>query len=96
MKCECSIRINNIEFRYGIENKTWELIQWRPAENKNGKEYCFVIAFYRRYKEDYRMETVGSRFHEALESDRDDTVMVSSFGMTLLSTLHRFEDDETY
>jgi len=84
------MRINDIEFRYCETNKLWELIQW--FVNDNGKEYCIVLSFYRKYKEGYNMETVGNRFHKALEDDQDAVIAVSSFGMSYLTNIFDIEE----
>lgn len=46
----------NIEFRYSDANKVHELVKWQ------GGGTCFVVAFFRKRKEGYNMETVGDRF----------------------------------
>jgi hypothetical protein len=53
------MRKGKIEFRWGKDNKKYELIMWHE-----GDETCHVIAFFEETNEGYDMLTVGNRFFE--------------------------------
>lgn len=52
------MKLNNIEFRWSETDKAHELVKWQDSGT------CYVIAFFRKHKEGYDMETVGERFFE--------------------------------
>jgi hypothetical protein len=52
------MKLNNIEFRWSETNKSYELVKWEESKT------CYVVAFFRKHKEGYNMETVGDRFFE--------------------------------
>jgi len=55
------MRFRNIEFRWSNYNQKYELVKWYECD---GKEVCYVIAFFDKGKEGYDLRTVGSRFFE--------------------------------
>ena len=52
------MKLNNIEFRWSEGNQLHELVKWQESKT------CYTIAFFRKRKEGYDMETVGDRFFE--------------------------------
>ena len=50
------MRKGNVEFCYSDCNKAYQLVYWQESAP------LFVIAFFRKDKEGYNMETVGNRF----------------------------------
>jgi len=56
------MRFRNIEFRWSNCNNKYELVKWQECE---GKEYCYVVAFFDKDKEGYYdLRTIGNRFFE--------------------------------
>lgn len=55
------MRFRDIEFRWCAINKKYELVKWYTSD---GKEYCYVIAFFDETEDGYDMRTVSSRFFE--------------------------------
>ena len=56
------MRFRNIEFRWSKFNNKYELVKWHECE---GREICYVIAFFDKDKEGYYdLRTIGSRFFE--------------------------------
>ena len=49
------MRLNDIEFQWSENNQSHILVKWSG-------DTCCVIAFFRKHKEGYDMETVGERF----------------------------------
>ena len=80
------MRFRNIEFRWSPVNNKYELVKWQECE---GKEYCYVIAFFDKGKEGYDLHTVGSRFFE----DKDAWV-VAKYGLEFLNAIFMIEQDE--
>ena len=61
------MRFRNIEFRWSVVNKKYELIKWYKArvDACEEREYCYVIAFFDKDKKGYYdLRTVGDRFFE--------------------------------
>ena len=50
------MRLNDIEFRWSKINNAYELVKWQESDT------YYVVAFFRKHKEGYDMETVGDRF----------------------------------
>jgi hypothetical protein len=80
------MRFRDIEFRWSDCNSKYELVKWQECE---GKEYCYVIAFFHKDKEGYDMETVGDRFFE----DKDAWV-VGKYALEFLNAIFQIEEDE--
>ena len=78
------MRYNNIEFRWSEFNDLYELVKWYKDEEK---EFCYVVAFFRKKEEGYDMETIGNRFFE----DHDAWV-VGKHAMGFLRDV--FEDEK--
>lgn len=89
-------RINNFEFRHSENNKSYELIRW--FQRKDAPEYCIVIAFLKKDKEGYYMETVGSRYNDALvEIDGcggscNELILLSNYAFETLMAEWKFEE----
>ena len=60
------MRFRDVEFRWSVVNKKYELIKWYKAEidGCEEREYCYTLAFFDETKEGYDMRTVGDRFFE--------------------------------
>lgn len=61
-----NFRINSIELRstgkhllYNNKHTTAEIVKW--SKNKEGKDYCLVVAYWIKNKEGYDLQFVGSR-----------------------------------
>jgi len=80
------MRFRDIEFRWSNCNNKYELVKWQECE---GKEYCYVIAFFDKDKEGYDMSTVGDRFFE----DKDAWV-VGKYALEFLNAIFEIEKDE--
>jgi hypothetical protein len=80
------MRFRDIEFRWSKLNNKYELVKWQECE---GKEYCYVIAFFDKGKECYDMRTIGDRFFE----DKDAWV-VGKYGLEFLNAIFQIEQDE--
>jgi len=80
------MRFRNIEFRWCEVNNKYELVRWHKCE---GKEYCYVIAFFNRGKEYYDMWTIGDRFFE----DKDAWV-VGKYALEFLNAIFQIEQQE--
>ena len=80
------MRFRNIEFRWCEVNNKYELVRWHKCE---GKEYCYVIAFFNKGKEYYDMWTIGDRFFE----DKDAWV-VGKYALEFLNAIFQIEQDE--
>ena len=80
------MRFRNIEFRWCKMNNKYELVRWHEYE---GKEYCYVIAFFDKDKECYNMRTIGDRFFE----DKDAWV-VGKYGLEFLNEIFEIEKQE--
>ena len=85
------MRFRNIEFRWSVVNKKYELIRWYRAEVDacEEREYCYVIAFFDKGKEGYDLRTVGDRFFE----DKDAWV-VGKYGLEFLNAIFDIEKEE--
>ena len=85
------MRFRNIEFRWSVVNKKYELIRWYKAEVDacEEREYCYVIAFFDKEKECYSMRTIGDRFFE----DKDAWV-VGKYALEFLNAIFQIEQDE--
>jgi hypothetical protein len=77
------MRFRNIEFRWSKVNNKYELVKWQECE---GKEYCYVIAFFDKGSECYDMRTIGDRFFE----DKDAWV-VGKYGLEFLNEVFEIE-----
>jgi hypothetical protein len=77
------MRFRDIEFRWSKLNNKYELVKWQECE---GKEYCYVIAFFDKGKESYDMRTIGDRFFE----DKDAWV-VGKYGLEFLNEIFEIE-----
>jgi hypothetical protein len=77
------MRKGYVEFRYSKGNKSYELIKWFE-----GGETCFFIAFFRRKKEGYDMETVGDRFFQDY-----DAWLVGKHALAFLNEVFESEED---
>ena len=55
------MRKGDIEFRWSDCNKAHKLVRWQG-------DTCYTIAFFRKHKEGYDMETVGDRFFQDHDS----------------------------
>ena len=80
------MRFRDIEFRWCKMNNKYELVRWHEYE---GKEYCYVIAFFDKDKECYNMRTIGDRFFE----DKDAWV-VGKYGLEFLNEIFEIEKVE--
>jgi hypothetical protein len=80
------MRFRDIEFRWCEVNNKYELVRWHKCE---GKEYCYVIAFFNKGKECYDMRTIGDRFFE----DKDAWV-VGKYGLEFLNEIFEIEKVE--
>ena len=80
------MRFRNVEFRWSKLNNKYELVKWQECE---GKEYCYVIAFFDKDKECYNMRTIGDRFFE----DKDAWV-VGKYGLEFLNEVFEIEQQE--
>jgi hypothetical protein len=80
------MRFRNIEFRWCEVNNKYELVKWHKCE---GKEYCYVIAFFNKGKEYYDMWTIGDRFFE----DKDAWV-VGKYALEFLNAIFQIEQQE--
>ena len=76
------MRKGDIEFRWGETNKAYELVKWE------GGTTC-VVAFFRKKKEGYDMETVGERFF----MDHDAWV-VGKHAIAFLNAMFQEEENE--
>ena len=85
------MRFRNIEFRWSVVNKKYELIRWYKAEVDacEEREYCYVIAFFDKDKEGYDMRTIGNRFFE----DKDAFV-VGKYAIEFLNEIFEIERQE--
>jgi hypothetical protein len=70
------MRFRSIEFRWSKCNNKYELVKW--FHERDGKEYCYVVAFFDKDKECYNMRTIGDRFFE----DKDAFV-VAKYGLEI-------------
>jgi hypothetical protein len=77
------MRFRDIEFRWSKLNNKYELVKWQECE---GKEYCYVIAFFDKGSECYDMRTIGDRFFE----DKDAWV-VGKYGLEFLNEIFEIE-----
>ena len=80
------MRFRDIEFRWSNCNQKYELVKWQECE---GKEYCYVVAFFDKDKEGYDMRTVGDRFFE----DKDAFV-VGKYALGFLNAIFEIEKEE--
>jgi hypothetical protein len=80
------MRFRDIEFRWSKLNDKYELVKWQECE---GKEYCYVIAFFDKGSECYDMRTIGDRFFE----DKDAWV-VGKYGLEFLNEVFEIEQIE--
>jgi hypothetical protein len=80
------MRFRGIEFLWSNCNNKYELVKWQECE---GKEYCYVIAFFDKGKEGYDMRTIGDRFFE----DKDAWV-VGKYALEFLNAIFQIEKDE--
>jgi hypothetical protein len=80
------MRFRNVEFRWSKLNNKYELVKWQECE---GKEYCYVIAFFDKGSECYDMRTIGDRFFE----DKDAWV-VGKYGLEFLNEVFEIEKQE--
>ena len=85
------MRFRNIEFRWSVVNKKYELVKWYKAEvdGCEEREYCYVIAFFDKGKEGYDLRTVGSRFFE----DKD-AFIVGKHAIEFLNAIFKIERQE--
>lgn len=81
------MRQNNIEFKWGAINKEWELLRYF---DNGGTEYCIVIAFFKKDKEGYYMQTVGDRYFTT-EDDKTVNLMAKT-AMYFLQ--EKFKEDQ--
>ena len=77
------MRFRKIEFRFSKYNNKYELVSWYECD---GKEVCYVIAFFDKGKEGYDMRTISSRFFE----DKDAWV-VGKYGLEFLNEIFEIE-----
>jgi hypothetical protein len=80
------MRFRNIEFRWSNYNQKYELVRWHECD---GKEVCYVIAFFDKGKEGYDMRTISSRFFE----DKDAFV-VGKYAIEFLNETFEIERQE--
>jgi hypothetical protein len=85
------MRFRNVEFRWSVVNKKYELIKWYKAEvdGCEEREYCYVVAFFDKDKEGYDMRTIGDRFFE----DKDAFV-VGKYAIEFLNETFEIERQE--
>lgn len=77
-------RVEDLEFKTTESDgkRGHEIIQWFPREGEDGKEYCYVVCFFRRGSEGYEIEFVGDRpFHV---ENRDVLWNLMRFGQRVL------------
>ena len=53
------MRIDNFEFRRNGEERDAEIVAWNKGGD--GKEYCYTLAFFKKGKEGYNMNSIGDR-----------------------------------
>jgi len=75
------MRKGDIEFRYSDCNKSHELVKYQDGGT------CYVVAFFRKKKEGYDMETVGDRFF-----NDHDAWIVGKHALLFLNAI--FDDEE--
>ena len=80
------MRFRNVEFRWSKCNNKYELVRWHECE---GREICYVIAFFDKDKEGYDMRTIGNRFFE----DKDAWV-VGKYALEFLNEIFQIEQQE--
>lgn len=74
-------RINNSEFRWSDINQSYELIEWFQYKEK---ESCSVVAFFKRDREGYDMQTVGTRYIDAYDSYPKETMALTRYAFAFL------------
>jgi len=79
------MRLRNVEFRCCQMDKKYELVKWQKC---NGKDSCYVIAFFDKTNEGYDMRTVGDRFF-----DDHDAWIVGKHAIAFLHDTVEWEDN---
>ena len=78
------MKLGQIEFKYSKHNEGYELVKSRKHDG-----VCYVLAFFRKGKEGYDMETVSDRFFE----DHDAWV-VGKHALSFLNDVFLSEEKE--
>ena len=93
------MRYKNVEFRRaGVADSngyTIETSSERPAEiigwmDNNGKESCYTLCWLKEGKEEFHIETIGSRFTEY--EDIDALMHVAKYALRILNTEKEFKE----
>lgn len=77
-------RFKDIEFEWSDMNKMYQLLQW-------DEKYKYVIAFFKKDKEGFYMETIGRRYQDALRHDADAVIVVTEYAFDFLNAVNKFE-----
>jgi hypothetical protein len=83
-------RVDNLEFRYAVDNRSPEIVCWEKNEQGSG-EYCYTLLFYDRCKEGFNVRFVGARPFEYENQERLWALM--RYGDRVLDALFRLEND---
>jgi len=81
-------RICNYELRMLENGKDYEMIRWYESIDS----YCIAIAFFRRHKEGYDMESVGDRYQNALEYDPNIIKALTRYAFTISNAEFNLEE----
>jgi hypothetical protein len=83
-------RIHDLEFRYGVDNRSPEIVCFEKNEQGSG-EYCYTLLFYQRGSEGFHIRFVGARPLEYENTARLWALM--NYGNRVLDALFRLEED---
>jgi hypothetical protein len=67
-----SKRIDDLELRLVAGEKNYNILRWvtrQDEDGKDGKEYCFVLAYFIKSSEGYDLKFVGPRPFEVENKD---------------------------
>ena len=85
------MRYKNVEFRQAVDHASSD----RPAEivgwmDNNGKESCYTLCWLKEGKEEFYIETIGSRLTEY--EDIDALMHVAKYALRILNTEKEFKE----
>ena len=80
-----------VRFSEDEENHTIELIKWNT---KDGKKYCFTIAYWQNTNSGYELKAVGDRIFEFI--DDEDIPLIWQQLKLAQKVLDKFELEDTF
>jgi hypothetical protein len=83
------MRYEDLEFRKNSGARNSEIVAWSPyPDSDRGEEFCFTLLWWKKDKEGYYIEYVGSRPLEYSHPDR--LLHMLRYGQSVLDAEYKF------